>query len=101
MMNQVRPFKIPNAAISSLSHLKDVSCQKKVQWLDLASRLGLILIGLPLARTINVHYEIIIKSSKPSLTSSPNYFWFMQYMKNDNGDIDIIQFPSSMIFSYT
>ncbi len=24
----------------------------------------------------------------------------MQYMKSDNGDIDIIQFPLSMIFSY-
>jgi hypothetical protein len=28
MMSQARPFEIPNVAISSLSILKDVSCQK-------------------------------------------------------------------------
>jgi hypothetical protein len=99
MMNQARPFEIPNVAIYSLSLLKVL--KNKVQWLDLASHLGLILIGLPLTRTISVHYEIIIKYSKPSLASSPNYSWFMQYMKNDNGDIDIIQFSLSMIFSCT
>jgi hypothetical protein len=46
-------------------------------------------------KTIGVHYEIIVKYSKPWLTSfSPNYFWFMQYMKSDdNGESDIIQLP--------
>jgi hypothetical protein len=42
-------------------------------------------IGLPLVKTIDVHYEIIVKYFKPHLTFSPNYFWFIQYMKNDNG----------------
>jgi hypothetical protein len=57
------------------------------------------LIWLLLAKTIGVHYEITIKYSKPYLnSSSPNYSWFMQYMKNDNNDIDITEFPSSMNF---
>jgi hypothetical protein len=29
MMNQARPFEISNVGISSLTLLKDVSCQKK------------------------------------------------------------------------
>jgi hypothetical protein len=57
------------------------------------------LIGLLLAKTIGVHYEIIIKYSKPYLNSSSlNYSWFMQYMKNDNNDIDITEFPLGMNF---
>jgi hypothetical protein len=66
----------------------------KVQWLDLASCLWPTLVELPLVRTINVHYEIIVMYSKPHLTSSSlNYSWFMQYMKNDNGKSGIIQLP--------
>ncbi len=69
--------------------------KNKVQWLDLTSCLWLALVGLLLVKTIGVHYEIIVKYSKPWLTSfSPNYFWFMQYMKSDdNGESDIIQLP--------
>jgi len=49
-----------------LSFLKDINCQKKkVQWLDLTSHLWRTLIGLPLLRTIGIHYEIIVKYSKP------------------------------------
>jgi hypothetical protein len=52
--------------------------KKKVQWLDLTSHLWPMLVRLPLARIINVHYEIIVKYSKPHLTfSSLNYIWFM------------------------
>jgi hypothetical protein len=65
----------------------------------LATCLWPMLIGLLLAKTIGVHYEITIKYSKPYLNSSSlNYSWFMQYMKNDNNDIDTTEFPSSMIF---
>jgi hypothetical protein len=40
-----------------------------------------------------VHYEIIVEYSKPHLFSFlPNYSWFMQYMKNDNGESGIINF---------
>ncbi len=28
----------------------------------------------------------------------PNYSWFMQYMENDNTNINIIEFPLGMIF---
>jgi hypothetical protein len=59
-------------------------------------------VGLPLARTIGVHYEIITKHSKPHLSSSSlNYSWFMQYMKNDNGESGIIQLILGMNFFYT
>jgi hypothetical protein len=55
------------------------------------------LIGLPLAKIIGVHYEIIVQCSKPHLmSSSSNYSWFMQYMKNDNGESGITQLPLGM-----
>jgi hypothetical protein len=51
------------------------------------------LVGLLLTKTIGIHYEIIVKYSKPQLTSSPNYSWFVQYMKSDNRESGIIQLP--------
>ncbi len=76
--------------------------ENNVQWLDLTSYLWPMLLGLPLAKTIGVHYKIIIKYSKACLTSfSPNYSWFMQYSKNDTRENGIIQLPLDMNFFYT
>jgi hypothetical protein len=58
-------------------------------------------VGLPKATIIGVQYEIIVEYAKSCLISSPNYSWFMQYMKNDNGQSDIIQFLLSMNSFYT
>jgi hypothetical protein len=67
--------------------------KKNVHWFDLTSHLWPSLVGLPLVRTIGVNYEIIFKYSKHCLTSSSlNYSWSMQYMKNDNGEMEIINF---------
>jgi hypothetical protein len=47
-------------------------------------------------------YEIIVKYSKHHLiSSSPNFYWFMQYMKSDNGENGITQLPLVMNFFYT
>jgi hypothetical protein len=60
------------------------------------------LVGLLLTKTIGVHYEIIVKYSKLQLmSSSPNYSWFMQYMKSDNGESGITQLPLGMNSSST
>ncbi len=75
--------------------------KNKVQWLDLASHLWPTFVGLPLATIIGVHCEIIVKYSKSFLISSPNCSWCMQYMKNDNGESDITQFPLSINSFYT
>jgi hypothetical protein len=47
--------------------------KNKVEWLDLASHLWPTLVGLLLARTIGVHYEIS-QIFKPQLTFLSNYF---------------------------
>jgi hypothetical protein len=76
--------------------------KNKVQWLDLAfcsCHIGWIVIGKDV---IGVHYEIIVKYSNPRLmSSSPNYSWFMQYMKSDNEESAITQLPLGMNSSYT
>jgi hypothetical protein len=60
----------------------------KVQSSDLASRLWSTLVKLHSISTIQDHYDIIVKYSKPHLNfSSQNYSWFMQYMNYDNGDL--------------
>ncbi len=51
--------------------------KNKVQWLDLVFHLWQLLIGLPLTRTIDVHYKIIVKYFKPHLNFSWNYSWFI------------------------
>jgi hypothetical protein len=72
--------------------------KNKVQWLNLAPWLWLALIGLPFTSTLGMHFEIIAKSFKPCLNSSfPHYSWFMQYMKNNNGDCKRTQLPLGMI----
>ncbi len=62
--------------------------KNKVQWLDLASHLWQPLVGLPLAKTTQVHYDFMVKYFKLWLSSSlKNYYWFFQYMGSDNGDV--------------
>jgi hypothetical protein len=62
--------------------------KNKVHWLNLTSCLWPPLVGLPLAKMIQVHYDFMVKYSKPRLSSSlKNYYWFLQYMGNDNGDV--------------
>jgi hypothetical protein len=57
---------------------------------------------LLLANTIGVYFEFLVTYSKPCLILfSPNYSWFKQYMKSDNGDINIIQLPLGMNSFYT
>jgi len=67
--------------------------------LDLASWLWLTLIGLPFASIVEMHFQTIIRFSKPHLSfHSPHYSWFMQYMKNDKGDCKISQLPLGMVY---
>jgi hypothetical protein len=62
--------------------------KNKVQWLDLTSRLWPMLLEFSLAKTVRVHYDCMVKYSKPCLSSfSKNYYWFFKYMHNDNGDV--------------
>ncbi len=61
--------------------------KKKVQSLDFASYLCPTLMKLPLTTIVRDNYDIIIKYSKPYLSSSlQNYSWFMQYMNCENGN---------------
>ncbi len=61
--------------------------ENKVQWLDLSLCLWSPLIELSFAKTIWTHYDYMVKYYKPCLSSSSkNYYWFVQYMDNDNGD---------------
>jgi hypothetical protein len=47
-----------------------------------------LLLELPVAKTIRVHYDRMVKYFKPCLTTfSKNYYWFVQYIDNDNGDV--------------
>ncbi len=70
-----------------------------MQWLDLTSQLQPTLIGLPFLSTIQMHFQTIIKFSKPRLSShSLHYFWFMQYVKNVKGDCKISQIPLGMVY---
>jgi hypothetical protein len=62
--------------------------KNKVQWLDLTSHLWLLLFELPLAKTVCVHYDCMVKYFKPRLNSSSNnYYWFIQYIDIDDGDV--------------
>ncbi len=66
-MSQTRPFEILIAMVFSLNPLEDKSCQGTrfmVGQLDLTYRLWPMLIGLPLASAINIHYEILVKYLK-------------------------------------
>jgi hypothetical protein len=58
--------------------------KKKVQSLDFASCLWPTLMKFPLTTIVQDNYDIIIKYSKPCLSSLQNYSWFMQYMNCDN-----------------
>ncbi len=52
--------------------------KNKVQWLDLPSHLWPPLVGLPLAKMVQVHYDFMVKYPKPCLSSSlKNYSWFL------------------------
>jgi hypothetical protein len=62
--------------------------KNKVQWLDLTSHLCMSLFELLLAETIHIHDDCMIKYFKAcSSSSSKNYYWFIQYIDNDNGDV--------------
>jgi hypothetical protein len=62
--------------------------KNKVQWLDLPSCLWPPLVGLRLAKMVRIHYDFMVKYSKPRLSSSSkNYSWFFQYMYNDNANV--------------
>ncbi len=62
--------------------------KNKVQWLDLTSCLWPLLLELPLVETVHVHYDYMVKYFKPCLSSSlKNYYWFIQYIYNDYGDV--------------
>ncbi len=68
-----------------------------MQWLDLASCLWPPLVELPFANIVRVHYDIMVKCSKLHLSSSlRNYYWFLQYIDNDNGDVHNNQPPLGM-----
>jgi hypothetical protein len=89
MMNLTKCWRIPNGVVYFLESFKGkMSSKNKVQWLDLASHLWPPLVRLPLAKTIQVHYDVIVKYSKHQLSSSSkNYYWFFQYIGSDNGDV--------------
>ncbi len=41
-----------------------------------------------IANNVWGHYEVMVKYFKPRLNSSlKNYYWFLQYMDNDNGNL--------------
>jgi hypothetical protein len=62
--------------------------KNKVQWLDLTSRLWPLLLELFLIVTIWVHYDHMVKYFKFfSSLFSKNYYWFVQYIDNDNDDV--------------
>jgi hypothetical protein len=62
--------------------------KNKVQCLDLASCLWPLILELPIAKTIQLHYDHMVKYSKPHLSLFlKNYYWFLQYIDNDNGDV--------------
>jgi hypothetical protein len=74
--------------------------KNKVQWLDLASHLWPPLVGLPLAKMVQVHYDFMVKYFKLHLnSSSKNYYWFLQYMGSDNGDVCNV--PPSLNIKYS
>jgi hypothetical protein len=61
--------------------------KNNVQWLDLAFHLWPPFLELPLAKTIQIHYDCMVEYFKLCLSSSlKNYYCFVQYMDNDNGD---------------
>ncbi len=73
--------------------------KNKVQWLDFASHLWPPLFELPLVETICVHYDCMVKYYKPFLNfSSKNYYWFVQYIDNDNDNVYNNQPPLGMEF---
>jgi hypothetical protein len=60
----------------------------KVQWLDLTFCLWPLLIELSFVNNVWGHYEVMVKYYKPRLSSSlKNYYRFLQYMDNDNGNV--------------
>jgi hypothetical protein len=82
--------------VSSLNFLEDISCQ----WISCNGWpcFLFVLVWLSLAKRSGILYEIIVKYSKLFLISSPNYFWFMQHMENDSGDVGSIQLVLNMNF---
>jgi len=43
---------------------------------------------ITIGQKVQVYYDFMVKYSKPRLSSSSkNYYWFLQYMGSDNGDV--------------
>jgi hypothetical protein len=76
MMNLARHSRIPNGVVFFLeSFMGQMLSKNKVQWLELASHLWPPLVGLPLAKTVQVHYDFMVKYFKHRLSfSSKNYY---------------------------
>jgi len=71
--------------------------KNKVQWLDLASHLWPTLVGLLLAKTISVHYEI------NQIFKAPIDFFvelFLVHAIYDNWESGIMQLPLGMYSFY-
>lgn len=60
----------------------------KMQWWDMAFCLWSLLVELSFTNDIQIHYEVMVKYFKPHLNSSlKDYYWFLQYVDNDNGNV--------------
>ncbi len=65
MMNLPKHCIIPNGLVFFLESVKgQMLLMNKVQWLDLAFPLWPPLVGLPLAKMVQVHYDFMVKYSK-------------------------------------
>jgi hypothetical protein len=74
--------------------------KNKVQWLDLAPWLCLLLKGFPFAKSIYAQFIVIMQFLKSPFNSwYPFYFWFKQFEGSSNGDLAILQLPSCDILS--
>jgi hypothetical protein len=71
--------------------------KNNVQWLDLTSSLWPPLVELPWTKMVWIHYDFMVKYSKCCLNFYwKNYYWFLYYMDNDNGNVHNNQPPSGM-----
>jgi hypothetical protein len=90
MMNPTRRFGIWNGLVFFLNHSGNRCCQR-IRCNGWTCHLVCApLVGLPLAKTVRIHYDFMVKYFKPCLSSSSKkYSWFLYYMYNDNVDFTI------------
>ncbi len=73
-----KAFRNPKWIGLFLESLKRQMSKNKVQWFDLPSYLWPPLVGLPLAKMVQVHYDFMVKYSKPRLSAlSKKYSWLL------------------------